>query len=153
MNNMLFITQSKNKTFLPNNINKKYLTLSNLNIKKYTPNRKGTFLFFRKSFTKNIKKEKIDDNKKANFCLKTKKNKIEIKAKDNELINKKKRNSKDLLQRLYYKHHVKKLGLDEVKRNKKLTEFIALNLAKKKSRLKNFEGILNPVKKNFSFNF
>jgi hypothetical protein len=153
MNNMIFITQSKNKTFLPNNINKKYLTLSNLNIKKYTPNRKGTFLFFRKSFTKNIKKEKIDDNKKANFCLKTKKNKIEIKAKDNELINKKKRNSKDLLQRLYYKHHVKKLGLDEVKRNKKLTEFIALNLAKKKSRLKNFEGILNPVKKNFSFNF
>ena len=153
MNNMLFITQSKNKTFLPNNINKKYLTLSNLNIKKYTPNRKGTFLFFRKSFTKNIKKEKIDENKKANFCLKAKKNKIEIKAKDNELINKKKRNSKDLLQRLYYKHHVKKLGLDEVKRNKKLTEFIALNLAKKKSRMKNFEGILNPVKKNFSFNF
>ena len=85
--------------------------------------------------------------------MKTKKNKIEIKAKDNELINKKKRNSKDLLQRLYYKHHVKKLGLDEVKRNKKLTEFIALNLAKKKSRMKNFEGILNPVKKNFSFNF
>ena len=45
-------------------------------IKKYTPNKKGTFLFFRKSFTKNIKKEKIDENKKANFCLKAKKNKI-----------------------------------------------------------------------------
>ena len=85
--------------------------------------------------------------------MKAKKNKIEIKTKDNELINKKKRNSKDLLQRLYCKYHTKKLGLDEVKRNKKLTEFIALNLAKKKSRLKNFEGILNPVKKNFSFNF
>ena len=85
--------------------------------------------------------------------MKAKKNKIEIKAKDTELINKKKRNSKDLLQRLYCKHHAKKLGLDEVKRNKKLTEFIALNLAKKKSRLKNFEGILNPVKKNFSFKF
>ena len=71
--------------------------------------------------------------------MKGKKNKIEIKAKDNELINKKKRNSKDLLQRLYCKHHAKKLGLDEFKRNKKLTEFIALNLAKKK----NFEGKLN----------
>ena len=41
MNNMIFITQSKNKTFLHNNINKKYLTLSNINIKKYTPNKKG----------------------------------------------------------------------------------------------------------------
>ena len=48
-------------------INKKYLTLSNINIKKYTPNKKGTFLFFRKSFTKNIKKEKIDENKKLIF--------------------------------------------------------------------------------------
>ena len=45
-------------------------------IKKYTLNKKGTFLFFRKSFTKNIKKEKIDENKKANFCQKAKKNKI-----------------------------------------------------------------------------
>ena len=123
-------------------INKKYLTLSNINIKKYTPNKKGTFLFFRKSFTKNIKKEKIDENKKVNFCLKAKKNKIEIKAKDNELINKKKRNSKDLSQRSHRKYHANKLGLDEVKRNKKFTEFIALNLAKKKSRFKNFEGIL-----------
>ena len=51
--------------------------------------------------------------------MKAKKNKIEIKAKDNELINKKKKNSKDLLQRLYCKYHAKKLGLDEVKRNKK----------------------------------
>ena len=41
----------------------------------------------------------------------------------------------------------------KLKEIKNLTEFIALNLAKKKSRLKNFEGILNPVKKNFSFNF
>ena len=120
-------------------------------IKKYTPNKKGTFLFFRKSFTKNIKKEKIDENKKANFCLKAKKNKIEIKAKDNELINKKKRNSKDLLQILYCKHHTKKLGLDEVKGNKKLTEFRALNLAKKKSRLKNFEGKLNTKICNFKY--
>ena len=31
MNNMIFITQSKNKTFSSNNINKKYLTLSNIN--------------------------------------------------------------------------------------------------------------------------
>ena len=83
--------------------------------------------------------------------MKAKKNKIEIKAKDNELINKKKRNSKDLLQRWYCKHHTKKLGLDEVKRNKKFTEFIALNLAKKKSRLKNFEGILNTKIYNFKY--
>ena len=46
---------------------------------------------------------------------------------------------------MYCKYHAKKLGLDGVKINKKLTEFIALDLAKKKSRLKNFEGILNPV--------
>ena len=70
--------------------------------------------------------------------MKAKKNKKEIRDKDNELINKKKRNYKDLLQRLYCKYHAKKLGLDEVKRNKKFTEFIALNLAKKKSPLKKF---------------
>ena len=72
----------------------------------------------------------------------------------NKLINdknKKKTFSKDTVQRLYYKYHQKNLGFNEVKRTKKLTEFIALNLAKKKSRLQNFEKILNPAKRSYSY--
>ena len=38
-----------------------------------------------------------------------------------------------------------------LKEIKNLTEFIALNLAKKKSRLKNFEGILNTKIYNFKY--
>ena len=39
----------------------------------------------------------------------------------------------------------------KLKEIKNLTEFIALNLAKKKSRLKNFEGILNTKIYNFKY--
>ena len=79
-------------------------------------------------------------------------NEFEIKEKlKNDHQNKKKKFSKDAIQRLYYKYHLKKLGFNEVKRNKKLTEFIALNLAKKKSKMQNFEKILNPVKRSYSY--
>jgi len=90
-----------------------------------------------------------------NFCLVTKKKNYKLDFKDkliNYEQNKKKSNLKDVIQRLYYKYNLKKLGFKEVKRTKKLTEFIAFNLALKKSRTKNFEDILNPVRKNNSYN-
>ena len=61
--------------------------------------------------------------------MKAKKNKIEIKAKDNELIFKRKWNSKNLLQRLYCKHQSKKLGSDEVKRNKKFDRIYSIEFS------------------------
>ena len=158
-NNIFFITQSKNKTISYNNLGKKKSALSYFNINKYKPtNNKGTFLFFRKSLTKN--KENIiniKDIKKLNLCLTKKKSSVNYEVKDRliedkQIKLKKKANTKDIVNRLYYKYHLKTLGLNEVKRTKKLTEFIALNLAKKKSRIKNFENILNPIRKNHSYN-
>ena len=92
-----------------------------------------------------------------NLCLTKKKSSVNYEVKDRliedkQIKLKKKANTKDIVNRLYYKYHLKKLGLNEVKRTKKLTEFIALNLAKKKSRIKNFENILNPIRKNHSYN-
>ena len=146
-NNYFFITQHKNRTLSYNDINDK---------KPLTNNHKGTFLFYRKSLTKNRTNFKdIKDIKKCNFCLVAKKKNYKLDFKDkliNYEQNKKKSNLKDVIQRLYYKYNLKKLGFKEVKRTKKLTEFIAFNLALKKSRTKNFEDILNPVRKNNSYN-
>ena len=153
-NTIFFITQSKNKTISYNDLNKKKLALSHLKNNTFKSiNNKGTFLFFNRNLTKNINNNE-DDKKKLNLCLIAKKmnNEFEIKEKlKNDHQNKKKKFSKDAIQRLYYKYHLKKLGFNEVKRNKKLTEFIALNLAKKKSKMQNFEKILNPVKRSYSY--
>ena len=67
-----------------------------------------------------------------NFCLnnKKKKNKI-VYLNANELI-KDKINMKDIVQRLYYAQTKKKFGLSDIKRNLKLTEYVAFNFAKKK---------------------
>ena len=159
-NNIFFITQSKNKTISYNDLDKKKLPLSYLNNNKFKSiNNRGTFLFFKKSLTKNENNiDNIRDIKKINLCLRPKHNTInefEIKTKlqKDNIQNKKKVISRDAIQRLYYRDHLKKLGLNEVKRNKKLTEFIVLNLAKNKSRTKNFEQILKPIKKSYSNNF
>ena len=63
----------------------------------------------------------------------------------------KKRN--DIIQRLYYKPNFNILGFNEIKRSKKLTEFIALNLAKKKERIKDIVNELNPVHINKTYDF
>ena len=159
-NNIFFITQSKNKTISYNDLDKKKLPLSYLNNNKFKSiNNRGTFLFFKKSLTKNENNiDNIRDIKKINLCLRPKHNTInefEIKTKlqKDNMQNKKKVIPRDAIQRLYYRDHLKKLGLNEVKRNKKLTEFIVLNLAKNKSRTKNFEQILKPIKKSYSNNF
>ena len=155
-NKLFFITQSKNKTFNKNKLNEKDLPSSQFNIKKDIPNNKGTFFILGKNINKAKNNNYINENNKINLCLKSKsKNKDteeENKMKKNK-INKKKINYEDTIQRLYYRYHIKNIGLDEVKRNKKLTEFIALNFAKKKNMIKNFELLLNPIKKRNSIDF
>ena len=152
--NIFFITQSKNRTISYKTLDKKRFDASHMDINKYNPNNnKGTFLFFRKSLSKN--KSDINNIKKLNLCLKTKKFRFDNDTKNklyNEVKNKKKDISRDLVQRLYYKYHSQKLGFNEVKRNKKLTEFIALHLAKKKSRIRNLVSALNQEKKSYSYN-
>ena len=154
-NNIFFITQSKNKTFSYNDINRKKLALSHLKNNAFkTINNKGTYFFFNRNLTKNLNNNNsIDYTKNLNLCLVAKKmNRVfEVKNKLINDKNKKKTFSKDTVQRLYYKYHQKNLGFNEVKRTKKLTEFIALNLAKKKSRVQNFEKILNPAKRSYSY--
>ena len=97
----------------------------------------------------------MKDINKCNLCLIAKNKNHKSEGKEiliNNEQNKKKSSLKEVVQRLYYKYNLKKLGFKEVKRTKKLTEFIALNLAIKRSRTKNFEEILNPVRKNNSYN-
>ena len=148
-NKLFFITQTKNQN--------KTISYNNLNNKKLgTNNQKGTFLFYRKSLTKNkINLNIMKDINKCNLCLIARNKNHKSEGKEiliNNEQNKKKSSLKEVVQRLYYKYNLKKLGFKEVKRTKKLTEFIALNLAIKRSRTKNFEEILNPVRKNNSYN-
>ena len=89
-----------------------------------------------------------------NICLRPKKNNYEYEIKNNWINEEPKKNkemSKDLIQRLYYKYHFKKLGFNEVVRTKKLTEFITLNLAKNKTRMRKLEEMLNLPKRSYSF--
>ena len=155
-NKLFFITQSKIKKLNKNKLNETNLPLNHFNIKRYIPNNKGTFLFFRKNIKKVKSSNSINENKKINFCLKSKHNDKDTEEQNKIIknkIKKKKTNFEDTIQRLYYKHHIKYLGLNEVKKNKKLTEFIALNFAKKKNIIKNFELVLNPIKKRNSIDF
>ena len=155
-NNIFFITQSKNKTVQFNDLNKKKIALSNLKNNKFKSiNDRGTFLLFNKSLTK--LKDNIPDKyniKNLNICLRPKKNNYEYEIKNNWINEEPKKNkemSKDLIQRLYYKYHFKKLGFNEVVRTKKLTEFITLNLAKNKTRMRKLEEMLNLPKRSYSF--
>ena len=156
--NLFFITQGKSKTIPHSELNKKNKTFSFLNIKKYSPKKTGTYLFFRKSLTKKIKNENENElkYKKINFCLKSKKKIFEVDNNNkliNEKIKKKKYSNNDIIQRLYYKPNFNILGFNEIKRSKKLTEFIALNLAKKKERIKDIVNELNPVHINKTYDF
>lgn len=155
-NKLFFITQSKIKKLNKNKLNETNLPLSRFNIKRCMPNNKGTFLFFRKNIKKVQSNNSVNGNKKINFCLKSKHNDKETEEHNKTMKNKSKKkkiNFDDTIQRLYYQHHIKFLGLGEVKKNKKLTEFIALNFAKKRNVIKNFESLLNPLKKRKSIDF
>ena len=148
----LYTFLEKDVIFFSKNI--EYLTLT---LNAYIPGyQKGTFLFYRKSLTKNkINLNIMKDINKCNLCLIARNKNHKSEGKEiliNNEQNKKKSSLKEVVQRLYYKYNLKKLGFKEVKRTKKLTEFIAFNLALKKSRTKNFEDILNPVRKNNSYN-
>ena len=140
---IFFITQSKKKPFTQNKLNRTNLISANNNFNKIVPNSKGTYFIFRKSLIKKHNNFSNKENKEVNFCLKAKttKNNNKVKVTNNK-INKKKVDFYNLIQRLYYKYHLKYLGLEEVKRNKKLTEFIALNFAKKKAMRKYIENML-----------
>ena len=121
----LFITQVKRASLSYKNINNKKLILSPINIKK-----RGRILEIPRC--KSIASIVNNKSEIYNFCLnnKKKKNKI-VYLKANELI-KDKINMKDIVQRLYYAQTQKKFGLSDIKRNLKLTEYVAFNFAKKK---------------------
>ena len=122
---VLFITQVKRIPLSSKNINNKKLILSPINIKKG-----GKILEIPRSKST----ASIVNNKSEifNLCLnnKKKKNKI-VYLKENQLI-KDKMHLKDIVQRLYYSQTQKKFGLSDIKRNLKLTEYVAFNFAKKK---------------------
>jgi len=143
-NDIFFITQSKRKSFMNNKLNKKNLISQKNNLNNITAGNKGTYFIFRKSLIKNPNNLNIKENKKNEFCLKSKTTNSKNENKDKAINNKtkkKKTNFENLVQRLYYKYHFKYLGFEEVKRNKKLTEFIALNFAKKKILRKYIENM------------
>ena len=122
---VLFITQVKRIPLSSKNINNKKLILSPINIKK-----RGKILEIPRSKST----ASIVNNKSEifNLCLnnKKKKNKI-VYLKENQLF-KDKMHLKDIVQRLYYSQTQKKFGLSDIKRNLKLTEYVAFNFAKKK---------------------
>ena len=123
--NVLFITQVKRKSQSSKRFNNKKLVLSPINI-----NKRGKILEVPRSKSiASIVNNKSDIFK---FCLnnKKKKNKI-VYQKANDLINDRV-HSKDIVKRLYYAQTQKKFGLSDIKRNLKLTEYVALNFAKKK---------------------
>ena len=106
------------------------------------PNSKGIYFVFRKDLIKKYINFDTKENKKIDLCLKVKTTKnVNKENKAKNKTNKKKVNFENLIQRLYYKYHAKYLGFEEVKRNKKLTEFIALNFAKKKMLRKYIENM------------
>ena len=65
------------------------------------------------------------------------------KKNENE-VEKNKINIKELVKRLYYAPTQKKFGLFDVKKNLKLTEYIALHFAKQKQKMNKIEIIKNP---------
>ena len=117
--------------------------------KKEENNNKGFFYIFNRDFSF-IKYKKIE--KPLNVCFlkksKIKKNEIiqkDEKEKANTLdvnVNKNKISLKEIVNRLYYTQTQKKFGLKEIKKNLKLTEYVALNFAKEKLFLNQMNKIL-----------
>ena len=58
-------------------------------------------------------------------------------------MNNNKTSIKEIVKRLYYKQTQKRFGLKEIKKNLKLTEYIALNFAKEKLFLNQMDKMLS----------
>ena len=144
-NNYLFITQVKHKSLSTKRMNIRNLSLSPIKVNKKLNINKRNYFIFKKSFTNN--KDNKSEKRLLNFCLK-KKSKNEKKSNqiDNNKEVKNRLETKDIIKRLYYDQTQKKFGLDFVKRNLKLTEYVTLNFAKKRLYLKRIDNILNPNK-------
>ena len=151
--NFLFITQTKSKSFSSKRMNNKKLILSPINRHNKESNKNGFFLIFSKNNLKNYNKNNNLNNKTLNICLRKKtmdveKNNKKDKKHENE-VEKNKINIKELVKRLYYAPTQKKFGLFDVKKNLKLTEYIALHFAKQKQKMNKIEIIKNPyIEKN-----
>ena len=145
----LFITQDKR-------INKKNLILSPINSKKEENKDKGFYLVYSKNFVQLKNKNKNNNylnNKMLNICLRKKEKKFEDKNKKKindkgETIEEEKARipTKEIAKRLYYIPTQKKFGLNDIRKNLKLTEYIALNFAKQKLNLNKLEYILHPYR-------
>ena len=143
-----FITQNKNKSFSSKRKNNKNLFLSPVNNNKDQNKNKGFYLIYSKNFVHLNNKNNNYYNNRLNICLRKKKKKVEDKNKNNdkgEFIEEKERiPTKEIVKRLYYVPTQKKFGLNDIRKNSKLTEYIALNFAKQKINLNKIEFILNP---------
>ena len=153
---LFFITQSKNKSYSKNNINGKELVLSPINRIEDPNKNKGFYLVYTKNFVnlKDNNKNNNLDNRVLNICLKKKNKAIENNKKDDKGINiiddktkkKPKPDTKEIIKRLYYKPTEKKFGFNDIKKNLKITEYVALNFAKQKLKSNKLENILKPYK-------
>jgi len=122
---VLFLTQLKRKSLSSKIIKNKKLIISPINIKK-----RGKILEIPRS--KSISSIVNNKSKVFDFCLNNKKKKNKIVYQNEDGLIKDKMNIKDIIKRLYYAQTKKKYGLNDIKRNLKLTEYVALNFAKNK---------------------
>jgi hypothetical protein len=117
------------------------------NKKNKEENNKGFFYIFNRDFSF-IKYKKIKKPLNVCFLKKNKNKKNEIIQKDDKAnsldvnVNKNKISLKEIVNRLYYTQTQKKFGLKEIKKNLKLTEYVALNFAKEKLFLSQMDKIL-----------
>ena len=69
-----------------------------------------------------------------------------LKKKLEEDIEKNRIDTNGIVKRLYYIPTQKKFGLNDIKKNLKLTEYVALNFAKRKQNLRELESMFNIYK-------
>lgn len=145
-----FMTQTKSKSLSSKSIHKNdNLILSPINNHKEQNKNKGFFLFFTKNLGSNINIKKIQ--KPLNFCLKRKYKKDKNIQKDDkgnsiDYMDKERIHTKEIVKRLYYAPTHKKFGFNDIKKNLKLTEYVALNFAKQKLYFNRIDRILKPDK-------
>ena len=147
----LFITQKKTKSFSKNSINKKII-LTPINRHIEQSKKRGFFLIYNKNFVniKNPKNNNYLENRTLNICLRKKNNNFNINNWNNENIQDPQEKNripiKEIVKRLYYIPTKKKFGLNDIKKNLKLTEYITLNFAKQQQNMNKIEFILNSYK-------
>ena len=144
----LFMTQTKSKSISSKSMNQNNLILSPINSHKEQNKNKGFFLFFTKNLG-NINIKKIE--KPLNICLKRKNKKDKNIHKDDkgnsmDVLDKERIHTKEIVKRLYYEPTHKKFGFNDIKKNLKLTEYVALNFAKQKLYFNRIDRMLKPNK-------